>query len=117
MLRMGILIKIMKRVQMIMNNISAKVKVGNKLSEPFQFNAGVKQGGLSTTLFNIALHSVINQEDQKGTFFLKSSQISAYVEVLVIVNSDVNTLKQMYLELERQIQSTGLSANEKILRI
>jgi hypothetical protein len=71
MLRTGIPIMIMKLVQMAVDSTSAKIKVEKKLSEPFQFNTGVKQGdGLSTTLLKIALHSVINKTDQKGTHFL-----------------------------------------------
>jgi hypothetical protein len=31
----------------------------------------------------------------------------------VVVNRDVITLKQMYLELEREIRSTGLRVDEK----
>jgi sorting nexin-29 len=114
MMRMEIPTKIIRLVQMTMDNASAKVKVGNKLSEPFQFNDGLKQGDrLSTTLFNIALHSAINTINQKGTRFLKSSQICAYADDLVIVSRDVNTLKQIHLELEREIQSTVLSVKEK----
>ena len=68
---------------------------------------------MSTALFNIALHSVINKMDQKGTHFLKSSQICAYADDLVIVTRDVNSLKPMYLEFEREIRIIGLSMNEK----
>jgi hypothetical protein len=86
-----------------MDNTSAKVKLGTKLSEPFQLKAGVKQGaGLPATLFNIALHSVsvTNKTDRKGTLFPKSGQLFAYADYLVIVTRDVNTLKSIYLELE-----------------
>jgi hypothetical protein len=66
MLRMGIPVKITNLVRMFMDNTSAKAKVGNKLSEPFQFNTGVEQrDGLSTALFNIPLHNDINKIDQK----------------------------------------------------
>jgi hypothetical protein len=91
---MGIPVKIIKLVGVTMDNTSAKVKIGNKISEPFQFNAGVKQGdGLSATLCNIALHCVIIKMDQKGTLFLKSSQMCAYMDGQVVVTKDVNTLK------------------------
>ncbi|GFG33845.1 hypothetical protein Cfor_11047, partial [Coptotermes formosanus] len=114
MLRTEIPVNIIKLVWMTMDNTSANVKVGNKLNEPFHFNDGVKQGGtLSTTLFNTALHSVINKIDQKETLFLKSTQICAYADDLVIVTRYVNILKQIYLQLEGHIQSTGLSVNEK----
>jgi hypothetical protein len=35
------------------------------------------------------------------------------VDDLVFVTRDVNTLKQMYLELEREIPIIGLSVNER----
>jgi hypothetical protein len=47
---------------MAVDNTSSKVKVGNKLSEPFKFSVGMKEGvGLPTALCNIALHSIINK--------------------------------------------------------
>lgn len=56
-------------VQMTMDHISVKVKVGNKLREPIQFSAGVKQGDcLSNTPFHFALHIVMKSIFQKGTF-------------------------------------------------
>ena len=45
-----------------MDNTSAKVKVGYKLSELFKSNARMKEvDGLPTALCNIALQSVINK--------------------------------------------------------
>jgi hypothetical protein len=47
---------------MAVDNTSAKVKVGNKLSEPFKFIDGMKEGdGLPTAVCNIVLHSIINK--------------------------------------------------------
>jgi sorting nexin-29 len=113
-LRGAVQVKVIKLVPMAMHNTSAKVKVGITLSESLQFKAGVKQeDGLSTTLFKIALYGVINKIDQKGTIFLKSSQICAYENDLVIVTGDVNTLKLVHWGLEREIRNFGLSVNEK----
>ena len=47
--------------------IHYKIKYDNMLNESFTFNKGVTQGyGLSVTLFFIALHYIIKDEDQSG---------------------------------------------------
>jgi len=69
-----------------MKNTTARVKVTNKLSNSFTFNAGVRQGdGFSTTLFILALHYGVQKIDQRGTIFTKLSQICAYADEIVIV--------------------------------
>jgi hypothetical protein len=53
----GIPGKLIRLVRMTMDNTRARVKVGNKLSDSFIFNMGVKLGdGLSAVLFNLTLH-------------------------------------------------------------
>jgi hypothetical protein len=44
--------KFIRLVKMTMKNTTARVKVTNRLTNSFTFNAGVRQGdGLSATLF------------------------------------------------------------------
>jgi hypothetical protein len=50
MLRMGIPIKMIQLTWMTTDNISAKVKVENKFSEPIEFSTGVKQGNITWSL-------------------------------------------------------------------
>jgi hypothetical protein len=56
--------KLIRFTRMTMNTTQTKVKVDNKLSVKFEFNAGVKQGDcLSAVLFIVALHIVIKSTD------------------------------------------------------
>ena len=77
--------KLITLVKTTMKNTTASVKVTNKLSNSFTFNAGVKQGnGLSTTLFILALHYGVQKID-KG---VQSSQnLAKYVHTLTTLCS------------------------------
>ena len=82
----GITQKLFKLIEMSLRDTKAAVKINNRKTRTFEFNAGLKQGdGLSTTLFIIALHKVIWEIDQRGTIFNKLSQICAYADNLVLI--------------------------------
>jgi hypothetical protein len=56
--------KIIGMVEMTTNHTKARVKIGNKLCETFDFSVGVKQGdGLSAVLFILAKHKAVNKID------------------------------------------------------
>ena len=64
--------KLIRLVKMTIKNTTASVKVTNKLSNSFTFNAGVRHGdGLSTTLFILALQYGVQKTDQRDTIFTK----------------------------------------------
>ena len=89
---------------------TARVKVTNKLSNSFTFNAGVRQGdGLSTIPF---IHGV-QKTDQRGTIFTKLSQICAYADDIVIVTRTQKKLTEVYPDLEDETSKLGMEINEK----
>ena len=99
---------------MTMKNSKAKVKIGNQLTESFGINKGVKQGdGLSTTLFIRALHYAVNEVDQRGTIFTKSSQICAYADDIVIATRSEQRLMDVYTKLEEETNKMGLIVNQE----
>ena len=104
--------KLIRLVKMTMKNTTARVKVTNKLSNSFTFNAGVRQGdGLSTTLFNLALHHGVQKIDQRGTIFTKRSQICAYSDEIVTVTRTQKKLTEVYLDLEDETSKLGMEIN------
>jgi sorting nexin-29 len=106
--------KLLRLVKMTMKNTTARVKVTNKLSNSFTFNAGAKQGdGLSTTLFILVLHYGVQKIDQRGTIFPKLSQICAYANNIVIVAKTQEKLIEVYLDLEDETSKLGMEINEK----
>ena len=111
---MGIPQKLSRLTRMTMCQTKARVKTDNQLSTPFKFNKGVKQGdGLPTTLFILALHNAIQEIDQRGTIYTKSSQICAYADDVVIITRSEARMKQVHREVEEKTQKMGLRVNEK----
>jgi sorting nexin-29 len=116
--KMRISHKIIRMVEMTMNHTKARVKIGNKLCETFEFSVGVKQeDGLSAVLFILEMHKSVNKIDQRGSICTKSSQICAYADDIVIVTRSKWRLIQVYEELEKEAEEMGLIINEKRLSI
>ena len=61
--------KLIKLIELTFTNTTAKVKIGNQLTNEFGIVSGVKQGDpLSATLFCIVIDNVLKQLDLKGTY-------------------------------------------------
>uniref|UniRef100_A0A8D8V6E2 Craniofacial development protein 2 n=1 Tax=Cacopsylla melanoneura TaxID=428564 RepID=A0A8D8V6E2_9HEMI len=105
--------KLINLAMMTMAKSKAKVKIDNILSDPFEINAGVKQGdSLSATLFIIALHRAVKEIDQRGTIFIKSTQICAYADDIALISRSKHRLIEMYKDLEERGKELGLVINE-----
>jgi sorting nexin-29 len=105
--------KLIRLVKMTTKKTTTRVKVTNKLSNNFTFNAGVRQGdGLSTTLFILALHYGVQKIDQRSTIFTKLSQICAYADDIVIVARKQKKLTEVNRDLEEETSKLGTEINK-----
>jgi hypothetical protein len=110
--KMGIPQKLTRLIRMTVCQTKARLKIDNQISAPFKFSKGVKQGdGLSTTLFILALHNAVQEVDQRGKIYTKSSQICTYADDVVIVTRSETLLRQVYREIEEKTQQMGLIVN------
>jgi hypothetical protein len=106
--------ELIRLTRMTMSTTQAQIKIDNKLSTKFEFNAGVKQGdGLSAVLFIVALYSVIKTIDQRGTVFTKSSQICAYVDDIVIIVTSREKITDIYKKMQEKPGKIVLEVNER----
>jgi hypothetical protein len=97
--------KLIRLTRMTMNTTQAQIKILNKLSTKFEFNAGVKQGdGLSALLLIVALHSVIQTIDQRRTIFTKSSQICAYADDIITIARPRDKITYIYKKMQEKAE-------------
>ena len=77
---LGISGSILRTIENMYQNDEACIKIGNKMTESFQINVGVKQGdNPSPTLFNLYLSDLpdlFNSSDTKGWFTHRVSSMS-----------------------------------------
>lgn len=105
--------KLVRLIIMTMSGSKSKVKLGNKMSEAFEFTKGVKQGdGLSATLFLIALHQAVKHLVHPEPIFHESSQLCAYADDIDVIALSKEKLVELYEELEQRAESLGLVVNE-----
>ena len=82
------------------------------ISKSFTFNKSVKQGDeLSATLFSIALHYSIKDEDQRGTVLNKTSQKCASAVDTVIMGRSIQRPVEVYKELNKKSAGMGPNVN------
>lgn len=98
---------------MSLNNVEAKVLLGQKRTEKFNINKRVKQGdGQSTNLFNLAIHSVIEQIEHRDNFIYNSKQICSYAYDITLLTRTREGLKELFTAIELEGRKLGLMINE-----
>jgi hypothetical protein len=106
--------KIIRLIRLTFTNSTAKVKIGNQLTEEFRIVSGVKQGDtLSTTLFSTVVNNVLKQLDLKGIISTRIKQCSAYANDILITARTTHSLVDTFQSLEEILAQVGLKINEQ----
>lgn len=109
---LGIPHKLIKLVEMTLNDSQAKVIIHGNETNAFYINGGVRQGdALSALLFNLTLEKIIRNIDVSKSICNKMTQINGYADDIVIVSRSKNELKSVFLVLENQAKKMGLEVN------
>jgi uncharacterized C2H2 Zn-finger protein len=132
----GVSEKVVKILNSLYDNTTARVRVNGKLSEHLSLKTGVKQGCvLSPLLFNIFMDWVmrivmntvgasgieIRFSKQRKWLHVKEQELTEktlvntlmYADDLVLLESDFEKLKTFLVELDRELCSVGMTMNVK----
>jgi hypothetical protein len=94
---------------MALEGAQAKVIVDGKISAPFVIGKRVRQeDGLSATLFNLALHKALKNLEQSNTILNRLTQISGYVDDILVITRSLPALEALCIELSREAGRVGL---------
>lgn len=94
------------------------IKIPEKLSggeeiEDFGINQVIRQkDGLSTSLFILALDSIINKCNVKGAIINKETQIFACVDDFTVLAKDKRNLEEAVQEIKPAAKKRGLEINQ-----
>ena len=104
--------KLIRLIDMTLTGSCAKVLVNGEMSREFPVSSGVRQGdALSTTLFNLALHYVIEKMNVQGNIVSKSKQVCAYADDICLVARNMQSLEEMFHQIKSKGEEMGLKIN------
>jgi hypothetical protein len=96
-IKFGIPMKLVRLIEMCLNETYSKVHIGKHLSDSFPIQNGLKQGdALSPLLFNFAAEYAIRkvQENQVGLKLNGTRQFLAYADDVNLLGDSVDTIKK-----------------------
>jgi hypothetical protein len=87
----------------------------NDCSESFETRPGVRQGDVSTLLFDVVLEVIVRRANLQttGTIYNKETQLLAYADDIDIVGRSQSAVQNAYLALEGGAAKVGLNINEQ----
>ena len=108
----GIPKKLVRLVNMTLEDTKGKVLVGGGISKSFGVQKGVRQGdGLSAVLFNLALNKVLKEMQLNGNILFKSKQACVYADDIALVARNIPALEEMLNIIEEVGRKVGLTIN------
>jgi hypothetical protein len=107
--------KIIRSIGLTFTKSTAKVKIGNQLTEAFRIVSRVKQDDpLSATLFSIVINNVLKQLGLKGNVSIRITQCcSAYADNTLITTRTSQALVATFQKLKEISAYIGLKIEEQ----
>jgi hypothetical protein len=103
--------KLVKLINLTMQQTKMKVRVNNSYSEWYEMKTGVRQGDpLSTLLFSVMLDSVITNLEVCGNI-TRLKQICAYADDIVIIGRTKQILIDTFCKLKHEALNAGEIVN------
>lgn len=111
----GIPKKIIKITKVCVEGSRCCVKIGNKMSETFMVDSGLRQGdSLSPILFNIVLDAAIKRANIDVEVFSNSGPnlLLAFADDIDLVSKTTIKTKELFGKIEKETGRVGLRINE-----
>jgi len=88
------------------------VKINNELTGKFDAQTGVKQGDpLSSTLFSIAMGSILKKMELRGNICTRLRQCTAYADDILITARTTQAMTDTFVKLNNESLKYGLTVN------
>jgi retron-type reverse transcriptase len=104
--------KLQKLIAQTFTGTNAIVKINNEFTDKFDVQTGVKQGDpLSSTLFSIAMDSILKKMKLRGNISTRLKQCTAYADDILITTRTAQAMTDTFVKLKNESLNYGLIVN------